>query len=226
MQLPAYYLAQPDADWGAETLASFERLYAEAVAPGNGAEIAYTLPAPKWQFLCYLCDHKGVVLHGSGSPNTIEFEPRQSNDVIAFGNRRAVYAASDGIWPLYFAIVDRERYVTSLVNSCFRIIEAAERSAPYYYFSINGDALPHAPWREGTIYLLPGDSFEQQPRQRSRGVEIELAQWASLTPVKPLAKLPVKPEDFPFLTQIRPHDPAALRARVLADPEGFPWLEE
>src|SRR5262249_6908784 len=100
------------------------------------------------------------------------------------------------------------------------------RSVPYYFFSINGDALPHSPWRNGTIYLLPGDSFEQQPRQLYRGFEIEPAQWASLTPVKPLAKLAVHPEDFPFLAQIVPHNPAVLRERALADPEGFPWLDE
>ena len=204
MDLPTHFLPQPTADWGDETIASFEKLFAEAVERGAGEAIDYTLNAPKWQFLCYLCDHKNILLHGSGNADIAEFETRKSQDVNEFGNRQAVYAASDGIWPIYFAVMDRENYVTSLVNSCVRVIEEGEKRGPYYFFSINGDALPHQPWRNGTIYLLPADTFEKQPRAQYRGMEIDLAQWASLVPVRPLAKLAVAPEDFPFLAQILP----------------------
>ncbi len=237
MQLPSYYLPRPDADWGAETIASFEQLYTQAVEPGTGEWIDYRLPAPKWQFLCHLCDRRHVVLHGSGNPDIAEFEPRQSNDMNAFGNRRAVYAASDGIWAMFFAIADRDHGVTSLGSACFHVVEPGQESGPhsgtysgtysgpYYLFSINGDALPHAPWRNGTIYILPGETFERQPHVRLRGVEVDSAQWASLVPVRPLARLAVAPEDFPFLAQIHPHDPAVIRERALADPDGFPWVD-
>ncbi len=166
------------------------------------------------------------MLHGSGRTDIEEFEPRQSNDINEFGNRRAVYAASDGIWPLYFAIVDRANYVTSLVNSCFRIVTAEGRSESYYYFSVNADALPHTPWRAGMIYILPAATFEQQPRTHFHGIEIELTQWASRAPVRPLARLAVQPQDFPFLAQIRGHDMAEVERRAAADPHGFPWLAD
>jgi hypothetical protein len=146
--------------------------------------------------------------------------------VDEFGNRTAVYAASDGIWAMFFAIVDRERYVRSLNNACFRVIrEDGSRTEPYYFFSINGDALPHDPWRKGTIYLLPRDTFEQQPPRLSRGHMAETQQWASLVAVKPIAKVAVGPEDFPFLSQIYPHDPAVVLERARNNPEGFPWLD-
>ena len=45
---------------------------------GGGAEIDYKLQAPQWQFLCYLCDYKGLLMHGSGDPNIAEFEPRHA----------------------------------------------------------------------------------------------------------------------------------------------------
>ncbi len=225
MQLPDYFLPQPTANWDADTLVSFEQLFAKTVEPGTGAEIEYTLAAPKWQFLCYLCDHKPILLHGSGKADIDEFEPRQSNDVNEFGNRQAVYAASDGIWPIYFAVMDRDNYVTSLVNSCFRMVEAGQKSESYYFFSINDDALPHKPWRNGMIYLLPKASFVQQVHERYRGVAIEMTQWASPVPVRPLAKLAVQPADFPFLAQIYPHDPAVIRKRAAGNPEGFPWIE-
>jgi hypothetical protein len=74
---------------------------------------------PRWQFLCYLADHKPIVLHGSGNPGLSEVEPRQTNDLNEFSNRRAIYAASDGIWPIYFAIRDREQHAMSLTNACY-----------------------------------------------------------------------------------------------------------
>ena len=226
MHIPSYFLPRPTEPLDDIRIAAFETLYAEIEQNGTGGVIDYTLSAPKWQFLCYLADNKEIVLHGSGSADIETFEPRQSNDIGEFGNRCAVYAASDGIWPIYFAIVDRERYVRSLMNGCFRVIEEKERQGPYYFFSINGDALPHRPWRNGTIYLLPRASFEQQSREFSRGQEIEIAQWASLVPVRPLAKLSVTPEDFPFLAQIHPHDPDVVYERAAANPDGFPWLDE
>jgi hypothetical protein len=52
--------------------------------------------------------------------------------------------------------VDRKRYVRSLINACFRVVEKdGSQSDPYYFFSVNADALPHRPWRSGTIYILP-----------------------------------------------------------------------
>ena len=226
MQLPAYYLPRPPLDLAPATCAAFERLYDEAVRPGHGEVLDYTLSSPKWQFLCWLCDTQEVLLHGSGAPGIRVFEPRQSNDIEEFGNRRAVYAASDGIWPLYFAIVDRERYVRSLVNGCFRVLGPdGARGDPYYFFSINEDALPHQPWRAGTIYMLPRAGFEPQPRESYRGAALEIAQWASPAPVQPLAQLVVGPADFPFLAQIRAHDMAVVSQRAERDPKGFPWLD-
>ncbi len=226
MAVPPYFLPRPGPHPDATTIAAFERLFASAVAPGTGAAIAYTLTASKWQFLCYLCDTKGVLAHGSGQADIAEFEPRQSSDVAEFGARRAVYAASDGLWALYFAVLDRERQVTSLVNACLRVVDAqGRRSAPLYFFSINADALPQQPWRQGAIYLLPRATFVQQAVQPYRGDHIEVAQWASPSPVRPLARLAVGPEDFPFLAQIQAHNPQVLRESAARDPEGFPWLD-
>jgi hypothetical protein len=230
MQLPPHLSTRPDLDLGAEKAAAFERLFAEITERSKQGEIVdidYDLPAPKWQFLNWLCDTKNVLVHGSGDHNIAEFEPRQSNDIFEFGNRRAVYAASDGIWAMYFAIVDRDGPVRSLMNACVRVInEDGSRSEPYYFFSINGDALPHDPWRQGTIYILSRATFEQQAHGELRGIPYEIQQWASPEAVKPLAKIAVGPEDFPFLSQILPHDPEVIRERATRDPEGFPWFDE
>ena len=141
----------------AEMLAEFEQLFASTIEHGGGASIQYQLAAPRWQFLCWLADEKPIVLHGSGDPDISEFEPRQSNDIEEFGNRKAIYGARDGLWPMYFAIVDRVHHRMSLVNSCVRLAEPAALAGSYYFFSIGstGEApLPDAPWHHGTVYVL------------------------------------------------------------------------
>lgn len=223
MDLPAYWMPRPGPGPDASTVAEFDRLLEEAVAAGPGQAIEYRLAAPKWQFLCHAADHAGFVLHGTGEPDIAIFEPRQPEDLSEFGSRRAVFAAMDGIWPMYFAILDRVRYEMGLVNGCIRV--AANRD-PYYFFSISRSALEQQPWRQGIVYLLPAEGFQAQPPIRLDGEEIQIAQAVNPTAVRPAAKLVVQPEDFPFLHQIRGHDNDLLRTRAAADPDGFPWLDE
>ncbi len=204
----------------------FDELLRRAIADGPDQPIAYDLPDPKWRFLSHAAETGRFVLHGSGAPDIREFEPRQSNDTREFGNRRAVYAASDGIWPMFFAIVDRERFPhMSINNGCFRVLGPSGVGVPYYFFSIDGAVHAQEPWRRGTVYLLPADTFEQDAIDDDPDGSFESAQAASLEPVIPVAKLTVEPDDFPFRQQIRRHDPDVVMARAKADPDGFPWLD-
>lgn len=223
MDLPDFWMPRPAPGPDAATRAEFDRLLDEAVAAGPDQCIDYRLAAPKWQFLCHAADQGGFVLHGTGNPDIAIFEPRQSDDVDEFGNRCAVYAASDGLWPMYFAILDRDHYDMGLVNACIQV--AGTEGSYYYYFSISGSALEQQPWRDGFVYLLPAETFEVQPPIKVDGREIRIAQVASLTTVRPVAKLLVRPHDFPFLHSIRGHDNEELRARAAADPDGFPWSD-
>lgn len=222
MGLPSYYLKCPEVELPDSTQNSFDRLFDEFASEDSNSAVRYSLDAPKWQFLNYLADKKEIVLHGSGDPNITEFEPRKSNDALEFGNQSAVYAASDGIWAAYYAILDRDHYVRSLVNSCIHISLPDGEHDSYYYFSINEDALPHDPWRDGTIYILPRRTFEGQPVKEGRAS----THWRSFEPVKPLAKLSVSPEDFPFLNQIRGHDVDKVKKLAEKDTDGFPWVSE
>ena len=217
-----YWLSRPGPAPDAATRAEFDALLA-ALAAGPGTEIDYRLAAPKWQFLCHVADRGEAVLHGSSDPAIARFEPRQSNDIAEFGNRTAVYAAADGLWALYFAVLDRPRYPMSLVNACFQVVaEDGTLSEPRYFFSIDAESLARGRFGPGTVYLLPAGRFERQADYVEGGRTVRTAQAACLEPVEPLAKLAVEPADFPL--PIRGHDYAALRARIEADPGGFPWL--
>jgi hypothetical protein len=93
-------------------------------------------------------------------------------------------------------------------------------------FSISRSALPHQPWRSGTVYVLPGDTFELQPPMRFGESEVRIPQLASLVAVRPLARVAVAPDDFPFLAQIRGHDDDRLEEYAHAMEAGGPWPEE
>lgn len=224
--MPHYWLRRPELRRDRETLAAVDRLLANALERGPDRPIDYTLDLPRWQFLCHAVERTNLVLHGSGDPGIERFEPRQPADTLEFSSRRAVFAAADGLWPMYFAILDRDRHPMMLCNSCVRLNEGTgQLSDPYYFFSISETALQRQPWRAGMVYLLPADSFEPQPPLAVGDVQVHIAQAASPVPAKPLAKLAVGPGDFPFLDRIRGHRDDQLQARIAADPGGFPWLD-
>jgi hypothetical protein len=222
--LPDYWLTRPNLAFDESSRLAFETLLKETLASGDCCvNIQYTLAWPKWQFLCYLADHHNLAMHGSGNPDIALFEPRQSTDLNEFGNQKAVYAASDALWAMFFAIVDRER-VGSVTNACVRLADqAGTLHGPYYIFSVSQSALPDQPWRTGTMYLLPRTGFIDQPPMPFGSFEVRIAQLASFEPVQPLAKLTVTPEDFPFLTQIRGHDDQRLAEYARALETGAPW---
>jgi hypothetical protein len=170
-----------------------------------------------------VADHHDIALHGSGDANILLFEPRQSNDLHEFGNQKAIYAASDGLWAMFFAIVDRER-VNSITNACVRLEDdTGAVRGPLYVFSVSQAALAGQPWRTGTVYLLPRNTFITQPPMAFGSSKVHIAQLASLVPVQPLAKLTVTPDDFPFLLQIRGHDDGRLQEYATALQTGAPW---
>jgi hypothetical protein len=192
-----------------------------------GVYIDYHLSFPKWQFLNYLCSAKELVLHGSQNNTIHRVEPRKALDVRDFSAQEMIYATTDGIWVMFFAIIDRMNYQPlSLYNSCLQIrISAEEVLGPLYLFSITYSALLKKPWCEGTIYILPRQSFSKEPSQQMMGTEITFPHWISSLPADPVAKLKVTPQDFPFLEQIHGHDDEKLTQHMAANPDGFPWPE-
>ncbi len=222
MQTPDWLLAQPDLELSPAKRQAFENLWH---AHSHGNVIPYALPYPKWQFLTYLCETQALVLHGSQNHTIGIVEPRQANDIRAYSNQRAIYATTDGIWVIYFAILDRIKFPElSLFNTCLRVRNpAGQLSDPLYFFSITQSALLQQPWCAGMIYILSRQTFEQEAPQHIQGLEIVFPHWISQQPAPVLARLTVGPEDFPFLAHIHGHNNETLLRLATADPHGFPW---
>jgi hypothetical protein len=226
MMLPDYWLNRPSEEIDEKTRIAFDELLNTTLKTGGCPTIEFNLPGSKWQFLCHIADHHGIALHGSGNPNIALFEPRQSSDLNEFGNQKAVYAASDGLWAMFFAIVDRDR-VTSITNACINLEEdSGAMHGPLYVFSVSRSALAGQPWRTGTVYLLPPETFTTQPPLPFGSSLVHFPQLASFVPVEPMARLTVTPEDFPFLSQIRGHDDERLQEYATALETAAPWPDD
>jgi hypothetical protein len=177
-------LAKPQL--GADDRRAFDRLL-DATPPGAG--VAYDLAQPKWWFLHHAID-RGFLLHGSNEGAIDEFRTRQTFDA----HQRpidAVFASDDAVWPLYFAVVNRAALDGGYINWCEHV-----RDESRYVFSIGADPTDERAWCSGTVYLLPRDTFEATPSSR---------ELVSRVAVRPRARLPVEPDDFPFRAQTLGH---------------------
>ena len=159
--------------------------------------IEYNLPFPKSVFLNHVVS-RGFLLHGSGNADVIEFEPRQANDSEKeFGNKIAVYAVNDPILPIFYAIQDREQLSGQINSGKYADEETGEAK---YHFAVEASALEKYPWKDGVVYIMPPDGFEE-----GKNNEGELmGEFANETPVQAKLKLRVSPEDFPYLDSVKP----------------------
>jgi hypothetical protein len=188
-----HFLKVPELDLPIQTMEEFERIYSNDISKGNGDYIEYTSSYPKYLFLHYIVEKKDVLVHGSNHKNIEIFEPREQ---LLFTGKpvKAVFAASDGIWPMFFAVINRSEYVGSLRNACFTL-QTKKGIQRFYYFSVNEEFKGEL-WRDGCIYIMPKHFFKQG------GIKDE---WICESKVKPLAKLSVTSNDFPFLEKVKKH---------------------
>jgi hypothetical protein len=167
----------------------------EAVERAGDGLMDYTLDVPKHEFLSYLVHTRGFLLHGTAAPGLEEVKPMAAVDYEA-RTLEAVFATSDGIWPLFFATLDRGR-AGSLWNGCYQIRRGAALHR-YYFFFTEADPRDEAIWRDGAVYVLPREPF------RRTWIPNE---WVSPQPLPAAARLAVSPSDFPFKDRVKRFDP-------------------
>jgi HEAT repeat protein len=192
-----FYSTAP-VSWTCKKRSAFEALYRETLARGPGREVEYALPYPRHEFLRYLVEEERHLLHGTDRRDLEVLQPlRFSTDSSDHGNVSGVYADRDPIRPIYFAVVHRGRCF-GLNNGFFDLTETGEPvegDAPtcerrYYRLAISVNGLRRDPWRRGMVYVLPEESFSYWK------------EWTSRTPVRPLMRLGVGPEDLPLRDQV------------------------
>lgn len=188
-----------------ESRKAFDELLEAGLAQGVDGFIEYDLPYPKIDFLIYLCDQLGYVVHGSKLGDLRELKPiRHTKDKTEFGNRQMLFCSPDPIWAMWFAILDKS-VAKATSNACIRQGASPEEWTKYYFFELPKTLLEtdQSPFMEGTIYLARAEDFQER---RSRVIfdlfELSVEEWGSMDPVQPLAKVSVAPTDFPFLEEV------------------------
>ena len=228
--LPDYWMERPPLDLNSSTQAAIDDFLSRTKEEDGVLDLDPIVHGGRgvtpWQFLSAVAERREIAFHGTGDPNIDSFEPREPIDFAPFGHQKAVFATTDPIWAMYYAILDRDRYRLTLNNGCIQLVDGEGRpGVPHYYFSITGDALPEQPWRTGYLYFLPAGTFVAQPAATYAGRTARVPQLASPVAVTPFARLRVAPGDFPFLDQIRGHEDSRLGEYAQAVMAAAPWPE-
>jgi hypothetical protein len=176
-------------------------------------------PIDKWRFLTYLCDHKGLLAHGSSRTDLTELIPvaKQRGDLSEFGNATQIFASPDALWALWFALLNRNMKYGGTANSCARQRDAQGRVYKTYWFAIAHENLTESlPLVDGMIYIVRPDSFLDKNGE----------EWGSKANVMPLAKLAVSPNDWPFKDAILGFDRDRLGDLLAESAEAFPYFDD
>lgn len=203
-------LTLPPVVWDPAKRAAFDELLRKVTAGNRDDWVTYDLPYPRHEFLQHAADSDRFIFHGSNNTEIERFLPFRKSfelrDATGRGNLPAVYGTHDGIWPMFFAIVDRERLSGSIRNGVMYFNNRQGERLAVYNFSINREMLAERPYCTGAVYFLPRDSF----RRLKLVGDAWSNEWASQEPVDPIARLLLRPEDFPFLEQIGGHDDSTM----------------
>jgi hypothetical protein len=107
---PTHTLTDPQCE-------EMDALVSHARAEG-GVIDASSAPFPAHELLTHLVERHGLLLHGSNHTGLDTIEPRPARD---FGTHvEAVAAADDGIWPLFYAVVARDR-AAGVFTACMHL---------------------------------------------------------------------------------------------------------
>jgi len=152
----------------------------DELAERGGMIDASACPFPAHELLTHLALERGLLLHGSNDVSLERLDPRPARDFRT--ELRAVIATDDGIWPMFYAVIDRRR-VPGVFTACVHV-GRPPRLRRLYLFATAGEPA----WTRGAVYALPPAGF-----RREWGRE-----WVSAAPVEPVLRVLVGPEDFPL----------------------------
>ena len=169
---------------------------ADSLLAGEKVEV----PEPRLDFLRWLAANRPVIFHGSPRDDLTELSTeRRSSDTTAFGNQRAVYGSTDPVWAIYFGCLRRDSGWTGTRNGSLGPVGGPLYPRRYFFLHNRGSASPDR-FGPGSLYLLSPTSFVADAPLAGA---VDTAHLVSHEPVRPLARIDVTPEDFPFAGRIR-----------------------
>ncbi|MBB6635290.1 hypothetical protein [Cohnella thailandensis] len=182
-----------ESDFSLNEINDFTRIYNKALQ--NNGVITFDSKFPKYRFIDFIIKEKNYVVHGSNNKEIHLFETRRQT---LYNGKYvdAVFASKDGIWSIFYAVLDRSKVVPNFRNGCFK----ARNNNRFYYFSLTQETWDKAPWTSGTVYFLSSELFEQTNIGR-----VYFDEWVCTQQIKPVLRLDVYIDDFEFLDKVATH---------------------
>ena len=88
-------------------------------------------------------------------------------------------------------------------NGCVRLGHDPGR-IKFSHFDLPAGIKDAPPFTDGMVYIANASDFpEHRPYPLLDRFDAEIEEWGSADPVTPLARLPVKPADFPYLDKVQ-----------------------
>ncbi|MFC5528297.1 hypothetical protein [Cohnella yongneupensis] len=188
------FYRRTDAMFTDQETAEFELMLRNTDSEGS---VRYESKFPKYRFIDYVVQNKNMVVHGSNRTDIDQFEVRRQT---LFNGQpvEAVFASKDGIWSIFYAILDRSKVVYNFRNGCIKTASDMR----YYFFSLTEPTYASDPWTTGSVYFLPADAFERTTRSKAYFDE-----WVCRQRIHPVMKLSINKEDFVYLNKVAVHKP-------------------
>jgi hypothetical protein len=172
---------------------AMDALIVRARAEG-GVIDASSIGFPAHELLTHLVVQHRLLLHGTNNTELEVIKPRPARD---YGTQvEAVVAADDGIWPLFYAVVARDR-VEGVFTACMHLGRPPSLRR-FYVFRVFG-ANPHedTTWTHGAVYAVPRDGFRHEWGN----------EWLRSNKVTPSLRVLVQPSDFPLRHVVHANEP-------------------
>jgi|SRR5699024_7294058 len=183
--------SSPKMDFSTNEIAEYNKLISKVY---EGQLFPKDLSFPKYRFLQYISLHGDFIFHGSNNLDIDIFKP-QEQTLFNGKKTKAVFASSEPIWSMFYAVLDRSKLVGSIRNGCL-----VYKNKKYHYYSLNKSTMEKDPWTSGKLYILPKNVFKLADNNN-----IHFDEWISHDFVKPINHLEIHPDDFYFKNRVSTH---------------------
>jgi hypothetical protein len=189
-----------DVQIGPSKQAYFDTLISQARSQEHVIDLVWDDRFSKFEFLWYAVERCGLLVRGANQASYDVFEPIDGKDYF---DRpvKAVFAANDAAWPMFFALVDRQNpHLRCFWGDALWAQPDDGPARKVYAYAINREAFENKPYVTGGVYLLPNEGFH--PARSSQG-RLTLESICEVS-VRPLARMTITTEDFPFQDIVQP----------------------
>ncbi|MBS1728786.1 MAG: helix-turn-helix transcriptional regulator [Armatimonadetes bacterium] len=203
--------------WSTSLLAKCRHLFERSKGAVPHAEFC---DLPKWVFLEYLVCYEGCVLFGANDSCAIDCLPTVKLSANLRGwNERRHFAFSTSAEAIYRAILDVAK-LSQLGRGGQSTIAMSDQGgmAPNrFYFGLDYQALPSAPWTNGSAYVF---------RRSDLPDDFEHRTIVAPKPIYPVLRVPVGPNDWPLLGSVSGVNHSVVRERQWHTMKGYPWTSD